>query len=213
MNRRTFLCATMLGASQLTRRLPAQRTTALGALADTDDLRLVNRTASRHQEGDREILRLSEGVGDGLALLRDVGFDEGAISLELRGRNVPQRSFVGVAFHATDGAVYEAVYFRPFNFMATDPVSRSHAVQFHALPGFGWQRLRTLQPGKYEAAVTPIPDPDGWFTARIEVASPRVRVFVNDATTPSLEVDSPSDRRCGLVGCGSATTLGATSRT
>jgi hypothetical protein len=32
----------------------------------------------------------------------------------------------------------------------------------------------------------PVPDPDSWFHARIEVTDREVRVFVNDAKEPSL---------------------------
>gem|GEM_PF-6071604 len=35
--------------------------------------------------------------------------------------------------------IYEAVYFRPFNFRSSDPVRKGHAVQYVANPGcFGW---------------------------------------------------------------------------
>jgi hypothetical protein len=38
-----------------------------------------------------------------------------------------EQSFLGVAFHGIEGTNYDAVYFRPFNFCAEDPVRRSHA--------------------------------------------------------------------------------------
>ena len=52
----------------------------------------------------------------------------------------------------------------------------------------------------YEKGVSPVPDPNGWFRARIVVASPTVRVFVEDAPEPSLVVTQLSQRRRGLVG-------------
>jgi hypothetical protein len=44
------------------------------------------------------------------------------------------------------------------------------------------------------------PDPNGWFRARVVVASPRVSVFVGDAKEPCLVVDQLSTRGKGLVG-------------
>jgi len=60
--------------------------------------------------------------------------------------------------------------------------------------------LRTEQPGKFEQAVNPVPDPNAWFHVRVVVASPRVSVFVGDAKEPSLVVDQLSDRKKGLIG-------------
>ena len=60
--------------------------------------------------------------------------------------------------------------------------------------------MREEQPGKYEKAVNPVPDPNAWFHARVVVASPKVSVFVGDAKEPSLVVDQLSDRKKGLVG-------------
>jgi hypothetical protein len=45
-----------------------------------------------------------------------------------------------------------------------------------------------------------VPDPNGWFHARVVVASPKVSVFVNDAKGPCLTVNQLSDRQKGLVG-------------
>jgi hypothetical protein len=54
-------------------------------------------------------------------------------------------------------------------------------VQYISHPAYAWQKLRAERPGKYEQAVTPVPDPNGWFRARIAVASPKVSVFVEGA--------------------------------
>ena len=95
---------------------------------------------------------------------------------------------------------YDAIYFRPFNFRAEDPVRRSHAVQYISSPIYMWQKLRTEHPGKYENAVNPVPDPNDWFHVRVVVASPNVSVFVGDAKEPSLVVSQLSERRKGLTG-------------
>jgi hypothetical protein len=51
----------------------------------------------------------------------------------IRGKDVREQSFVGVAFHV-QGTTYHAVYFRPFNFRVDDPVRRSHTVQYISSP-------------------------------------------------------------------------------
>jgi hypothetical protein len=45
-----------------------------------------------------------------------------------------------------------------------------------------------------------VPDPDDWFRARLEVQGPTVRVFVNDATMPTLTVTTLAEPRRGRVG-------------
>jgi hypothetical protein len=125
---------------------------------------------------------------------------DGTIELMIRGKDVMQRSFVGVAFHGLDEKTYDAVYFRPFNFRVDDPARRSRAVQYIAHPAYTWNRLREERPGVFEHEVLPAPDPTGWFRARILVKSPQVQVFVNDSNQPSLEVTQLSSRRSGWVG-------------
>jgi hypothetical protein len=205
MDRRQFVVSTLAGVaglSEIVRAAGQAKSVApdLGALADAKRLTLFNRTASRIVDGDKTGLRLSEGPGEGLALLPDVDFAGGTIEVDLRGKDVAQQSFVGVSFHAVDGSAYDAVYFRPFNFKTADPVARSHAVQYHSLPYHSWQQLRTDQPGKYEQAVNPVPDPNAWFHARVVVADPKISVFVGDAKEPCLVVNLLSDRKTGLVG-------------
>jgi hypothetical protein len=186
MNRRAFIAC-------------ASASTALG-LAYTTGLTVFNRTATIAQEGGRTVTRLNEGPGDGVAYLDEPEFADGAISLEIRGKNVQQQSFVGVAFHGVDGTTYDAVYFRPFNFEADDPARRVRAVQYVSHPAHPWQKLRAEHPGKYEQAVTPVPDPNAWFRARIVIASPKVSVFVNDSQQPSLVVTQLSSRSKGKIG-------------
>jgi hypothetical protein len=42
------------------------------------------------------------------------------LSMYLKGKGEFQTSFLGLAFSAIDGKTFEAVYFRPFNFMRDD---------------------------------------------------------------------------------------------
>ena len=74
------------------------------------------RSLSGLTDGNRTLVRFDEGVGDGLAYLREVDLADGTIEFEVRERNVMQRSFVGIAFHGADSQTCDAVYFRPFNF-------------------------------------------------------------------------------------------------
>lgn len=205
MNRREFVVSTLagvVGLSGVSRVAGQAKTIApdLGALADAKSLKLFNRGASRFIDGARNGVRLSEAPGEGVAFLPGIEFGDGTVEFDVRGRDVAQQSFVGLAFHGVDAAAYDAIYFRPFNFRATNPVSRSHAVQYHSLPVYTWRKLRADQPGKYEQAVNPVPDPNAWFRARVVVANPKVSVFVGDATDPCLAVNLLNDRKKGLVG-------------
>jgi hypothetical protein len=151
-------------------------------------------------EGAKKGARLNESPGDGVAFLPGVELADGTIELDVKGKDVLQQSFVGVAFHGVDGTTYDAIYFRPFNFKVGDPARRSHGVQYISHPAYPWDKLRAEQPDKYEHAVNPVPDPNGWFHVRVVVASPKVSVFVGDATEPSLVVNQLSNRKKGLVG-------------
>jgi hypothetical protein len=172
----------------------------LAALAEGTGLDVLNRRATSLREGATKGVHLSESGGEGVAYLRGIEFANGTIEFDVRGKDVPQQSFVGVAFHGADGTTYDAIYFRPFNFRADDPARRSHGVQYVSHPTYTWQKLRAEQPGKYEHAVSPVPDPNAWFHVRVVVASPQVSVFVGDAKEPSLVVNQLSDRKKGLVG-------------
>ena len=205
MNRRDFVFSTfagVIGLSELSEVGGQAKavTPDLGSLAETKALKLFNRAASRLIDGTRKGVRLSEAPGEGVAFLPGIEFANGALEFDMRGQDVAQQSFVGVAFHGIDAAAYDAIYFRPFNFRAPDPVSRSHAVQYHSLPVYTWQKLRTDEPGKYEQAVRPVPDPNSWFRARVVIANPTASVFVGDATAPCLVVNLLNDRKKGLVG-------------
>lgn len=161
---------------------------------------LMNRAASVGEEAGREVVSFDARLGDGGAWLEDVDFENGSIEVLIRGKNVPQRSFVGIAFRGVDDETYDAVYFRPFNFQADNALSRSHHVQYVSHPENTWSRLREEHTGVYESEIQDPPDPDGFFKARIEIEKPEIRVFVNDRTEPCLVVEELSDRTGGRVG-------------
>jgi hypothetical protein len=124
----------------------------------------------------------------GNAWLKGVAFTNGRIDIDLRGKNIPGQSFIGVAFSAKNDSDYECLYFRPFNFENTEGLHRKHMVQYMSLPGHEWNVLRETQPLVFENTVSPAPDPTGWFHATIIADPDSLRVYVNAAAEPSLRV-------------------------
>ena len=169
-------------------------------IADPAVWRLTNRKAELLDDAGRKIVKLDARANDGVAWLVGSDFAEGTIDIDLRGANKPQQSFVGVALRGLDATTYDVVYFRPFNFMNSEIERRARAVQYISMPGFPWEKLRADSPGKYENTINPVPDPDGWFHARLVVADRKISVYVNEATAPCLVVNELSARRGGLIG-------------
>lgn len=169
------------------------------------DLTVVNRKLSFGKDGS---LHLNEADNAGFAWLKGRQFQTGTIEFDVKGSDKLQASFVGIAFHGVNDTTYECVYFRPFNFLAADPVRKSHGVQYIAIPNFDWPILRKNHPNKYEQAVIPAPDPNGWFHARIVVNPEKIKVYVNGNQTAVLQVDpivSANGTKIGYwVGFGSA---------
>ena len=163
--------------------------------------KISGRTVSVTDVKGKHALKLSEGAGIGLVWLDGYDFANGAIEADILGRSQPvQGSFVGVAFRVLDAQTHDAVYFRPFNFRATDPERHKHAVQYVSQPRWPWETLRSQHPDEYERALVPEPDGDEWFHVRVVVARPNVSVFVNGASAPALVVKELSDRARGSVG-------------
>jgi len=205
MNRREFVISTYGVAVALSTPfgIAAQKKPVepdLGSLADGKGLNASKRTITRLTDGARKGVRLSEADGEGPAYLPGIEFANGTIELDIKGKDVQGASFVGVAFHGVDGTTYDAIYFRPFNFKTEDKARVLRAVQYISHPAHPWQKLRAEHAAQYEKPVNPVPDPNGWFHARVVVASPKVSVFVGEAKEPCLTVNQLSDRKKGLVG-------------
>jgi hypothetical protein len=171
----------------------------LGLAAAGQGAQVFNRTLSARGEGGRTVARLDARPGDGGAILEGLQLSEGVIEVDLRGKDVAQQSFLGIAFHVVDWTQYDAVYFRPFNFRAAGQEQRSHAVQYISHPAYTWQRLRAERTGQFERAIDPPPDPNGWFHARIVLAKSKVEVYANGAATPSLVVDDLGEAKSGGI--------------
>ena len=159
-----------------------------------------NRNLSQFSENDKKGIRFSKNGGDGIAWLKGVEFSNGTIELDIRGKDVLQESFVGVAFHGVNNETLDAIYFRPFNFQSTDPVRKIHAVQYISHPDYTWSVLREKYNGKYEKAVTPVPNGNDWFHAKIVIQYPKVTVYVNGYSEPSLVIDKLNERKTGKIG-------------
>jgi hypothetical protein len=134
-------------------------------------------------------IHINDAEGEGHAWLNNTKFTYGTIEINIKGKDKLQGSFVGIAFHGVNDSTFEAVYFRPFNFRSTDPVRKLHAVQYIAPPKFSWEKLRNEFPCKYEQLISPAPDPNDWFHARIKVDSKNIKVYVNGNAVPSLMVE------------------------
>ena len=169
-------------------------------LFDNNKFEVFNRKLSPFSEKEMRGVRFSKSNGDGIAWINGVEFSNGIIELDIRGKDVMQQSFVGIAFHGVNNETLDAIYFRPFNFRSTDPVRKIHAVQYISHPDYTWQVLREQHNGDYEKAITPAPDGNDWFHARIVVLYPKVTVFVNGNSEPSLVVDQLNERNTGKIG-------------
>jgi hypothetical protein len=178
----------------------------LSRIRDGKTWSVINADVRAATEDGKSVVHMAPKGGDhpdrsniGLALVQGVTFSEGTLEFEIKGKGRVERSFPGIAFDVTDGNKFEAVYFRPFNFMATGPF-RARAVQYVSWPDHPFERLRAEKPGKFEAPVNPVPDPSGWFHARVEVTNKTVRVWVNDGKEPCLVVERLGARGTGKVG-------------
>ena len=103
MNRRRFVISTFACVTELSTPAPScgqggAIQPELARLAAGNQLRSFNRTAARLTDAARIGARLSEAPGDGVAYLEGIEFANGTIELDVRGKDVQQQSFLGVAF-------------------------------------------------------------------------------------------------------------------
>lgn len=184
-----------------------QQKVNLATAMQEQQIKAVNRTLSLF-ETSPEAVEMNAAEGDGLAVLKELAFETGTIELEFLGENNPGRSFIGIAFNIRDGETFEAVYFRPFNFVATEQIRKDHMVQYIHHPEYTWYKLREERTGEFENEIPLPPDPDAWFKATIQVSEKAVKVFVGDRAEPVLKVErltSTSSDKIGLwVGNGSS---------
>ena len=162
-----------------------------------DPKRLLLQNAEIELVGDAIHLK-NATQKNAIAWFQEVNFSDGVIEFDLKGKDERGESFVGIAFHGLNDSTYCVVYFRPFNFRS--PERSNHSVQFVDLPGHDWDLLREQFTGLYENKVNQTLDPNDWFHAKIVVAFPEVKVYVNNSEQPSLVVKQISLRSTGKVG-------------
>lgn len=172
----------------------------LSKIANTDGWRVHNRQAEVREDSAEVSVYFEARPGDGAAWLEGLDFSDGTIEVDIKGKDAPGRSFVGIAFRGIDEETYDAIYFRPFNFQSKDPLRKGHSVQYISHPDHPWHKLRQDHPGEYENPINPPPDPEVFFHARIVIEKRTVSVFVNDSKEPCLVVTELSDRTGGRIG-------------
>ena len=170
----------------------------LFTLAEKQGFQVFNREVKPFSEGSDKGISLTEAGNYGVAWINNLVFGNGTIELDLKGKDVLQRSFLGIAFHGENENTFDAIYFRPFNFQAADSVRRVHAVQYVSLPDNDWPKLRAEFDGKYESAVIPTANPNEWFHVTIKVDYPQVKVYINGELC--LSVEQLSSRKTGKLG-------------
>ena len=169
-------------------------------LLKNNKLNIINREAKPIDTLSGNYIKLSENKGEGIVWLPIKDFKNGTIKIEMRGKNVVQKSFIGIAFHAQNDKTYDAVYCRPFNFLAKDSIKRIHAIQYISHPIYTWKKLREEKNSLYEKEIINPPNPNGWFTITIVVDKKSVKAFINDSKKASLDVEKLSDNQNGKIG-------------
>ena len=179
----------------------AQKQAIKPDLSNSDRFQLVNRdiNVSINEQG-KTVVHLNSKPNNGVAWIRNIAFEKGIIEFDVKGKNVLQQSFVGIAFHGVDDSTFDAVYFRPFNFQSPDTVRRSHSVQYISLPQYDWSVLREKYPGKYENSLSSNIDPESWFHAKVIVNDDNISVYVDGDQKPSLVVKLLTNRVSGKIG-------------
>ena len=170
-------------------------------------IKVVNRLISLY--GDQlDAVEMNAKNSDGMGILEDVEFDKGTIEVELLGENNPGKSFIGIAFNIQNDKTYEAIYFRPFNFVAEEQIRKDHMVQYIFHPEFTWRILRDERTGEFENEIATPPNPDDWFKVIININEEKVEVYVNELSDPVLIVDrltSAKSKKLGIwTGFGSS---------
>lgn len=159
----------------------------------------VNRTFSTMAKY-ADAVEMDAREGDGLGILKEIAFETGTIEIELLGENNPGKSFIGLAFNIADEKTFEAIYFRPFNFVATEQARKDHMVQYIYHPEFTWYNLREKRTMEFENEIPDPPDPDQWFKARMVVSEKSVEVYIEELTEPVLVVERLAETHSKKIG-------------
>lgn len=176
-----------------------QKTYNLATELQKERITGVNRSFTSYTKAANAV-EMDAKEGDGIGILKEIEFETGTIEIELLGENNPGRSFIGIAFNIEDQETFEAIYFRPFNFVATEQARKDHMVQYIYHPEFTWYKLREDRTGEFENEIPVPPDPDKWFDAKIVVSEKEVKVFVDEIADPVLVVERLTKGTSGKIG-------------
>jgi hypothetical protein len=198
MQKRFFKTLAILFAIFLTMSLKAQITYNYNLVKSVQQNKLEN--------GASQQIKVLDSAANpaisvtGIALLKDITLKDGVIDIDLRGKDIFLKSFLGIAFHVADTNKYEVIYFRPFRFSSTDTPTRKWSVQYMCIPGYDYVKLRKEHPGVYENSIIPVPGANDWFHATIVIKGEWITVYVNHSNTASLQVKTLSDNLSGKIG-------------
>lgn len=161
---------------------------------------IINRHITIRDSANKKIVHLDAKDGIGIAWINKLNFATGTIEFDVKGKDVLQQSFVGIAFHGVNDSSYDAIYFRPFNFNSTNTLRKKHCVQYISMPQYDWQSLRQNFPLKYEHPITQTIESNSWFHAKIVVKTNAITVFVNNDANASLTVEPLNKYTSGKIG-------------
>jgi hypothetical protein len=171
-------------------------------------IQVFNRELTLINERSHLGIRLSKDEGEGIAWLKGIEFSNGILEFDVRGEDVKQHSFVGIAFHGKNDSTFDAIYLRPFQFKVQEEILKRRAIQYVSLPGFPWRTLRGKSPDKYEHSIEPAPDPNSWVRVRIVIKDSTVSTYINGSEEPSLVVEKLTNIKSGSLGFYVADTSG-----
>ena len=193
----TLLLATLLWAVSFISF--GQQSYNLAREHDKKNINEVNRSITSFTKYANAV-EMDAREGDGLGILKEIEFETGTIEIELLGENSPGKSFIGIAFNIEDKETFEAIYFRPFNFVATEQARRDHMVQYVYHPEHTWYNLRENHTMEFENEIPQPPDPNQWFNAKIVVSEKNVEVFVENSAEPVLVVKRLAKAKSKKIG-------------
>ncbi len=177
-----------------------QKNIELATFHKKGELVAINRDIKIISQNSTEFIQVSENKKEGIIWLPLNEMENGTIEIEMRGKDVLQGSFIGIIFHGLNDSTFDAVYCRPFNFVAKDSVRRIHAIQYVSHPVFTWKKLRDEQNAIFEKEIINPPDPNGWFRMKLEIDKTTVIAYINNSAQPSLKVTKLTKQAKGKIG-------------
>jgi hypothetical protein len=143
-------------------------------------------------EGAKVLQYMDRKALAGSAMLKDVEFQNGIIKVDIYATS-KKRSYPGVLFRLVSPTDYERVYIRPHR-----SIFYPDAIQY--IPCFNGIDSWQLYNGDGYTSAAEIPA-DTWFTLTIDVSGDQAKIYLGDASTPSLVIrDLKHGERKGAIG-------------